>query len=70
LRATLATHHDGVSNRVVAWHEKDYTQLANVDAPLVIVSAADHLKGWAGEIMTLKGSIDELESAVVAKLAP
>jgi protein required for attachment to host cells len=30
LRAALATHHDGVSNRVVAWHEKDFTAVTDV----------------------------------------
>ena len=30
LRGALATHHDGVSKRVVAWHEKNYTALTDV----------------------------------------
>lgn len=30
LRASLATHHDHVSNRVVAWHEKDFTGVTDV----------------------------------------
>lgn len=30
LRAALETHHDHVSNHVVAWHEKDYTTLTDV----------------------------------------
>lgn len=30
LRGALATHHNGVSNRVVAWHEKDYTTVTDV----------------------------------------
>jgi len=30
LRSALATHHDHVANRVVAWHEKDYTALTDV----------------------------------------
>lgn len=30
LRSALATHHDGVSKRVVAWHDKNYTSLSDV----------------------------------------
>ena len=30
LRSALGTHHDHVSNTVVAWHEKDYTALTSV----------------------------------------
>lgn len=30
LRATLGTHHDHVSDRVVSWHEKDYTTVTDV----------------------------------------
>ncbi|MBK9260149.1 MAG: host attachment protein [Polyangiaceae bacterium] len=30
LRATLGTHHDHVYDRVVAWHEKDYTTVTDV----------------------------------------
>ena len=29
LRSALGTHHDHVSNTVVAWHEKDYTSLTS-----------------------------------------
>lgn len=31
LRSDLATYHDHVSNRVIAWHEKDYTTSTNLD---------------------------------------
>ena len=30
LRSTLATHHDHISDRVIAWHEKDYTNITHV----------------------------------------
>lgn len=31
LRSALGTHHDHVSNTVVAWHEKDYTSVTNLN---------------------------------------